>query len=434
MGRSNLKSTKRIHGLKALILVLMATAPWVPFHGLASTNWSRLAVMPFHNITGDKALEPWRHGFEHQVSKSITFAQPFRFELCDDMEVGSALTNNGWRAESEITAELASKVAAALRCGTAVLGEFSRADGVWNVKIRVIHVGKADVEHKLELENRSTYQLLLQLEQGICASLGVALPEAGVSLMRDYPVTDGAWDKLVRMDAETEMTKQAKIAALREILESEPNCYSARSRLVETLLVSCAGDSVESSLAKKMEEASAESKKLVEQAPGLCPGHVFMAACLGGWKGSSWEPNPQVEQELLAALKAHPGCPHASKVLFRLWAGKSRWEDLRRVAAEAHQALPAEAFTSAFLALAMVQLDDLEAASALISELDATEENDVEVHLALLCAGAKAHFEVMARELLWMQRHSVTNAAEPLHQARRAFAILSVTTKPVACL
>jgi len=382
-----------------LILALLVSVSWVPSEGFTATNWSRLAVMPFHNVTGNKALDPWRESFASRVSNWAASAQPFQFDVCEVKEVLAALTNSGWRAEQEVTDGLARKVAVALRCSTVVLGEVSRADGLWKVRLRLVRPDSTEAESSFEVEDRSTHQLLLRLQEKTCSALGITPDAAGVALMHDYPISDSAIERLVMLGgSERENdTSPDYIQALRDILAAEPTYFAARSRLARAL-----------ALAKKLDEALAEGRKLVQQAPGLCVGYLCVAWCL---QGPDPEQEKQREEALLAALKAHPGCPGACRFLFAVWSQQERWEDIRRVATEAHKALPAETSTSAYLALARAKLGDRKGACAVLSEVDATGEEDEDIHSVLLQAGVQADLYVMARELLWMQRRSATNSA-----------------------
>jgi hypothetical protein len=305
--------------------------------------------MPFHNVTGDKALEPWQKVFARRVSTSLALAQPFRFDVTELEEVVTALTNSGWRMEDKVTTDLADKVSAVLRCSTVVLGEFSRADGLWTVKVRIVRPGGAEAERTFQIEDRSTHQLLLQMLEKTCATMEVTPVAAQVSLMRDFPVSDSAWGRLLKLDAESDETSSDHIQALRDLLASEPNFFWARSRLARALLIS-----------EQWHEALAEGKKLVQQAPGLCAGHLVIAYSL---QDSDPEQDKRHEEAFLAALQAHRGCPQAIRVLFPEWMSQERWEDIRRVGEEAHQALPTETSASAYLALARTKLGDRKAAS-----------------------------------------------------------------------
>ncbi len=366
--------------------------------------------MPFHNVHRDPSLDPWRQGFADKVAHWLSSAQPSRFETADTKEVVSALTNGGWEVEQEVSLELAGKVAEKLRCNSVILGEFARTQGLWRVAFRVLRSGGGGPEQKVEVEDRSTHQLLVRLYEKSCAALEVSPFPAGLTLMRDYPIADSTYEKLVRLkDPETKEANLEYIKTVREILASEPNCFSARAELVRDLL-----------WAGQTEEALAESRKLLQQAPGLCTGHFLLAVSLQGP-----EHEKQRQEEFLAALKVHPGCPSALGILFEDWSAEERWDDLRKVCEQAHQALPAEKSTIAYLAAAKAQLGDRKGADALVSELGPTAEYRAEVHTGILMAGAtreKADLGLAAREMLWFQRHS---SADP--RARQRISELDAT-------
>ncbi len=233
-------------GGRAWALMLMLSLNCLPTGTLAATNWTRLAILPFDNSSGDKTLDLWRKEFANRLFVYVTYAHPFKFEVPKLDKVVSTLTNSGWRAESEITTELAGKVAGTLRCSAVLLGEFSRTNGLWKVMIRIIHPGSEEGAQSFQVEDRSTHQLERQLLEETCASLGLTPYAAMATLMRDYPVSDDALEKLAKLEATPTEAGPESIKILRDILASETNYYSARVKLTSALL-----------MAKRMDEARA---------------------------------------------------------------------------------------------------------------------------------------------------------------------------------
>jgi len=381
----------------SFILLLLGLCS-APACGWAATNWTKIAVMPFQNSSAIKALEPWRGQFAEGLEHWLGTAEPFKFEVAGSKEVRTALTKRGWKIRQEVTPDLAGKVAQDLGCSIVVLGGFSRAEGLWKMKIRILRPGSDEAGQTLEIADRSTHQLLLHLAEKTCATLEATPCPAAVALTRAYPMSDRTLDALARLkEPKTKAANASYMKAARKILASEPTCFSARAGLARGLV-----------WAEKLEEAAAESRKLVQQAPGLCVGHVWLAMSLQGS-----EQEKKREEELLAALKVHPGCPPALRVLFQEWGRQERWADLRKVCEQAHQALPAEKATSAFLAATMANLGDRKGARALLSELDVTKEEDAAVHIATLVASAtrsNAEPGLAAREVLWLQRHRASDS------------------------
>jgi TPR repeat protein len=384
---------------KLAFILLLLGLHGSPAAGSATTNWTTVAVMPFHNTRGDKALDLWREEFAAQVSYWLGTAQPFKFEVVADQKVRSALASHGWKGKKQVALELAEKAARELHCSTVILGEFSRADGVWRAKIHIVRLGSAASEQTLQAQDRSVHALQIRLWQQTCAALEVTPYPAAVATALAYPLSDSTMEKLARLkEPKTRDAARGYVKAVRTILASEPNCLHARTGLARGLI-----------WLRKPDEAAAEGRRIVQQAPDLCSGHLVLAMSLEGA-----EHDKEREQEFLAALKAHPGCPSAIRLLFDEWAGKERWADLRKVCEEAHGLLPAEKSTTASLAATLANLGEREASSALLSELDATRDDDPRLHAAILLAsitGTNPDLQRGAREMLWFQRHQTNDTA-----------------------
>ncbi|HEY5910832.1 MAG TPA: hypothetical protein VJA21_09540 [Verrucomicrobiae bacterium] len=363
----------------------------------ADTNRVRVGLFPFANLSGDDKFEAWRKVLPRRLESGLADATPPRLKIYLG-KVLLELTNNAWDGRQAISSELAGKVARELRLDKIVVGSFNCNEAGWEVQVRIEDPGADSRARVLDFKETSTQNLLAALEEKVCEPLGVKPSAARLQILRKHPVSNEAMDRVVALAQMEESggSKEEVINGLRTVLASEPDYVSARVALVRSLMQ-----------ANRTEEGLTEARKLVEQAPEMCWGHFSVAVLLRGR-----EMDDQRDQALQEALKVHPGCPSAARLLFPEWAGQGRWEDLKRVAAKAHEALPHETVSTAALAAALAGQGEQEAAWQLLQEIGARDEedDDVAVHSLLFSAAVATRCSSMlSRELLWLQRCAGTN-------------------------
>ncbi len=378
-------------------IVFVVLLSWVTVCG-ASTNKVQVGVLPFVNLSGQTNLDIWCRAFPESLASHLQDARPPRVDAYFN-KVLTQLTNNAWDGQQRISAELAAKVARELRLQKTLSGSFRQDEHGWAVELRIEDAGSDAKPQVLTFKEASTQRLLDAMTEGTCAAFGLKADPAQLELSRKHPGSNGAIDKLMRLHQahQAGASKDELISSLRELLGSEPDYALARASLMETLLE-----------ANRQDEAMVEARKLIELASGLCWGYVGVASCQHG-------DDPAIETEcekaLLQALKVHPGCPSAARMLFPVWTSQKRWTELRPVAEQAHELFPDEAVSTAALAAALAGEGDPDKGWDLLNTIDPLEEEDYpDTHATVLLAATGAvSMNVISRELLWLQRRSLTN-------------------------
>jgi TPR repeat protein len=362
----------------------------------ANTNQVRVGILRFVNLSGQTNFNAWRESFPGKLQFDLLDSRPARLDVYYT-KVLKQLTNNAWDGQRAVTPELARKVGQELRLQKMISGSFKRDEKGWEVEVQITRPGEAGGGQTLVFKDTSTHNLFISMAEKTCSALGVAPNPAWLELLKKYPISNTAIDKEVALHQAYKdgAPKEALIDGLRAVIGSEREYPDARGALMGILFE-----------AKRGDEALVEARKLVEIAPGMCWGYVGVAEGLTGPDADA-----EREQALLQALKVHPGCPSAARTLFPAWVSQGRWDDLRRVAGEAHEALPGQAVSAAALAAALAKQGDQDAAWNLLTAIDPIEEEeDPDVHATLMQAAVGAmSMHVLSRELLWLQRHSATN-------------------------
>ena len=93
-----------------LCVLLLSCAPAFG----AGTNQVAVSVLPFVNLSGQTNLDFWRRGFPETLAGDLLNAQPPRLKVHYN-KVLTELTNSAWDGRQALSAELAAKVARALR-------------------------------------------------------------------------------------------------------------------------------------------------------------------------------------------------------------------------------------------------------------------------------------------------------------------------------
>jgi tetratricopeptide (TPR) repeat protein len=406
---------------KRLLLRICALLLFAP--GLApaaNTNLVRVGVFPFADRSAGGKYAAWSRELPDRLSTELQDATPPRLDV-HYTKVLRALTNNAWDGQQPVGLELADKVAGELKLKQMVLGEFRRDDQGWEVRLQVVEAGAGATPVVLEFKEKSTRDLLAGIAEKACPALGVKPNPARTEAWRKFPVSNEAIDRLVLLDPDgteepdperlgalrdlvsgrggTVASDPERLSALRALVRSEPNYISARISLLWALVAG-----------KNLEEARAEALKVTELAPGLCAGYLGSYACLEG-EGTA----ARAEELLPQALKVHPGCPSAARRLFPAWISQHRWKDLKPVAEHAHAARPNEPAAAIALGAALAELGEREKAWDLLNEVNLDDEADAGLHASLAAMAASLpSMRVLARELLWLQRHRMTN-----NEARR---------------
>jgi TPR repeat protein len=375
-----------------LILQICALLLFAPcFAPAANTNVVRVGVFPFADRSAGGKYAVWCRAFSNRLSDELQDSNPPLVEAYYH-KVLKALTNNAWDGQQPVSAELAGKVAGELKLKRMVLGEFKRDDQGWEARVQVVEAGAGATPVVLEFKEKSTQELVASIGEKTCAALGVKPNPARMEAWRKFPVSNEAIDRLVVLNRDwTTSPDPKRLAALRDLVRSETNYISARVALLRALVAE-----------QNLEEARAEALKVTELAPGLCVGYLFSADCLEGK-----EADAQREELLLQALKVHPGCPSAARNLFPTWVSQRRWEELKPVAERAHAARPEEPAAAIGLGAALAGLGEREQAWDVIDEVNLEDEEDAGLHAAL--AVTVINMRVLAREFLWLQRHTKTN-------------------------
>ena len=376
--------------LAACALFLLAPSP-AP---AANTNLVRVGLFPFADRSAGGKYAAWNRAFPDRLSNEFQDATPQRLDVYYT-KVLQALTNNAWDGQQPVGLELAAKVAGELKLKRMVLGEFRRDDQGWQVRLQVVEAGGGAAPVVLEFKEKSTQDLVAGIAERVCAALDIKPNPARAEAWRKFPVSNDAIDRLVLLNRDgPEAPGPERLAALRALVRSEPNYISARTSLLRALLAE-----------ENLAEAKTEALKVTELAPGLCMGYLGSLACLKGK-----ETEARQEELLLQALKVHPGCPSAAGVLFPIWISQSRWDELKPVAEKAHAARPNEPAAAIALGAALAGLGEQEKAWDLVNDVNIDDEEDADLHASMAkTAASLPSMRVVAREFLWLQRHSQTN-------------------------
>jgi len=347
---------------------------------------TRVAVLPFQNMTGDKARNDWEHALPAEVRSCLGGAAECT-EILEWKKIRAVLERAGWKLGQPADLKLARQVARDLNAGIVVWGKFLRQTNRWIATASILRADSQAAPVEITVASPGWADLAESLALSLAENLGCGIAADDRQHWNQFTTRTNKAEpfvaKFFRLEAQDAPASE-KEKALRQILNEDPFCGLAHFELVGFLVQ-----------AERIDDAEKAILDYLRRVPQSCASHYWMA-----WVLSSNGDKPDAQREALEALRLHRGCPGAARALFMVLGSEKRWSELRQFLEQAHKDRPAATQTTAFLAWTLTQAGDLEGADKLLDEVNELPEEDEVVDVALLGAALlTVQFELAGREL-----------------------------------
>jgi hypothetical protein len=322
-------------------LVVFAACPPHPLAAAEPATSNRpprlvVAVLPFENATGDAALDDWRRALPTLMRSCLGSAE--FLSLPGWKKIEPSLTHAGWTDAKALEPEVARQVAHDLKAGFAVWGSFQRQTNGWALEVSLLRTDRSASTEEIRLVEPNPVKLADSIARRLAAQWDRALADDTMERWRMVVTqNDTAAGKLAHALAlelrEAPPTEQEQ--AWREVIGADPRCGMAYSALID--LLTDAGQ-------------DAEISNLVEQHVRLQP-RSCAAHAANGYRLLIVDDQAGAEAEMREALRLHPSCSKAVRVMFKLLANSGRWAELVAILKPAHASQPNAESIRIFLSL-----------------------------------------------------------------------------------